>query len=64
MDSVEKEELICENRSSKTEETRKTLLTIIHSSHREENLEQHDTTVNVSQMPTVYVRNEKALHLN
>ena len=64
MNSVEKEELICENRSSKIEETRKRLLTIIHSSHREENLEKHDTTVNVSQMPTVYVRNEKALHLN
>ena len=34
-----------------------------NSSHREKNLEQHDT-INVSQMPTVCMSNEKALHLN
>ena len=64
MHSVEKKELICENRSSKIEKTQKRLLRIIHSSHKEENLEQHDTNVNVSQIPAVYVSNENALHLN
>ena len=43
MHSVEKKELICENRSTKIEETQKRLLRIIHSSHKEENLERHDT---------------------
>ena len=62
MHSVEKKELICENRSTKIEETQKRLLRIIHSSHKEENLERHDTIVNVS--PTVYMNNENALHLN
>ena len=48
MHLVQKKELICENTFSKIKD-------IIPSSHSEENLEQHDTILNVSQMRTVHL---------